>query len=889
MSRWKALYQRLRSLSRPDRLRDQIADEMDFHIEQRAADNVSKGMAPQHARQQAERRFGSATQLRDEGYEVRGLPMIETFWQDLKFGVRLLRRAPGFSLLALLCLTVGIGANAAVWSWVEGILLRPYPAVAHQERMMAIAGTVNGVPGAVGSTEPLSWPDFQDFAANCRLFDSFVVSRITGATIGVGERAEQVTGSIVSSNYFTALGVTPVLGRGFQPDEDQGRNAHPVAVISYELWRERYNGDPSIVGQTQLMNGEKLSIIGIAPAGFYGTFAGRTMNFWVPVSMQERFSASYSLEDRGARWIESYAIRKQRVTAEQAQQEISAVASRLETMYPATNRGHGVKLYPLWRTPFNQAGNLLSTLAIATAVVGFVLFIVCANVSNLLLVKGFARRREITVRLAVGAKRSRLLRQLLTEGFLLSVLAAGAGLIAANWARNLLVVLLPGGSQLNIPGAIDARVLSLSVAICLATAIVFGLVPALQMRDVDLAGTLNAEGASVVGTHRSAVVRSTLVVVQVALSFVLLVGAGLLIASLRQILATGSGFDDSHLLTAFVDFQSAGYKDATRTANTQDRIVERLEALPGVQSAAFARITPFSYSMYPSTPVAIDGSTLSPDKLSRISYNEVGPHYLATMGIDLVAGREFSGADNETSPLVAVVNQTMADQLWPGQAAVGLRIQVKGRWIQVVGVARTVKYRSITELPRPFFYTPLRQSRTGDYLEIRTSLPPDAVAKSLTDEARTVDASLPPASLDTMRAQIEWTTAPQQAALRVIAAFAGLALVLAVVGLYGVISYTVAQSSRELGLRMALGAGQSDLLRLVMWRGIKLTLAGVLIGVGISLACSRLLGYLLYHVSPRDPAVFVVASLLMFVSAVAASFVPAWRACRADPLSALRT
>lgn len=888
MASLKVLYRRLRSLWSPDQTRDEITDELSFHIEQRAADNVRKGMPPEEARRESERRFGSVAQIREEGYEARALPVIETFLQDLKFGVRQLYRAPGFSLLALLCLAVGIGANAAVWSWIEGILLRPYPAVAHQERMMAIAGTVNGVAGAVGSVEPLSWPDVQDFSADCRLFDAFIVSRITGATIGVGDRAEVVTGSIVSSNYFTALGVRPILGRGFEPGEDQGRNAHPVAVISYDLWRERYKGDPSIVGQTQMFNGEKHTIVGVAPAGFYGTFAGRAMAFWVPVSMEEKFSSGYFLEDRNARWIESYAIRKPGVTLEQAQHEISAVASRLETMYPATNRGHGVRLYPLWRTPFNQAGNLLPTLAIAVAVVGFVLFIVCANVSNLLLVRGFARRHEITVRLAIGAKRSRLLRQLLTEGFLLSALAAAAGLTAANWARNLLVVLLPGGSQLNIPGAIDARVLALSVSICLTTAIVFGLVPALQARSVDIAAALNAEGASVVGGG-SGVIRSSLVVVQVALSFALLVGAGLLIASLRQIQNTSSGFDDSHLLTASVDFESAGYKEATRVANTQDQMVDRLEALPGIQSAAFARITPFSYRMNAPETVAIDGSALTPDKLPKIGYNQVGPHYLATMGVPLLAGREFTRADNETSPLVAIVNQAMADQLWPHQDAVGRRIQVKGRWLDVVGVARTVKYRSLTESPQSYFYVPIRQSRTGTVLEIRTSLAPDVVTHSLSQEMHALDPNLPPTNVETMRAQVEWTTAPQQASLRMITVFAGLALALAAVGLYGVMSYTVAQSTRELGLRVALGAAPSDLLRLVMLRGMKLTMAGVLAGIAIALACSRLLGYLLYHVSPRDPTIFVLAFLLMSASALTASFVPAWRASKADPLSALRS
>lgn len=888
MSRFKILYRRLLSLWQPHQVHDEIADEMSFHIDQRTAENMRNGMTPEEARREAVRRFGSLVQIREEAYEVRALPIIETLWQDLKFGVRLLYRAPGFSILALLCLAVGIGANAAVWSWIEGILLRPYPAVAHQERMMAIAGTIKGVPGAVGRSEPLSWPDFQDFRANCRLIDAFIVSRITGATLGVGDHAEIATGSIVTSNYFKALGVTPILGRGFEPEEDQGRNAHPVVVISYDLWQRRYKGDPSIVGQSQMLNRQMHSVIGVAPPGFYGTFVGRPMDFWVPVSMQERFSGGYYLEDRGGHWIESYAMLKPGVSGQQAQQEISAVASRLAAAYPATNRDRGVKLFPLWQTPFNQAGNLLPTLAIALAVVVFVLFIVCANVSNLLLVRGFARRHEITVRLAIGAKRSRLFRQLLTEGFVLSVLAAAVGLTAARCARNLLVLLLPGGSQLNIPGAIDWRVLSLSIAICLASAIVFGLVPGLQASGVGIAEALKAEGTSVVGSGRSGIVRSGLVVVQVALSFALLIGGGLLIASLRELQSIQSGFDDSHLLTASIDFDAAGYT-AERMQNAEDQIVDRLEALRGVQSAAFARTTPFEYRDYSSGTVAFDGSNLPPNMLPTISYNEVGPHYLATMGIPLISGREFTRADNETSLPVTIVNQVMADQLWPRQEVIGRRIQVKDHWLQVVGVARTAKYRSLTESPQPFFYTPLRQSQVGDTLQIKSALPADAVAGLLNHELHAVDANLPSAPVETMHAQIEWTTAPRQAALRMITAFAGLALALAAIGLYAVMSYTVAQSTRELGLRVALGATPSDLLLLVILRGIRLTLAGVLIGIGVALSCSRLLGYMLYRVSPRDPSIFAMAFLLMLASALTACFIPAWRASRANPLAALRS
>jgi predicted permease len=363
--------------------------------------------------------------------------MLQVLWQDMHFGFRMLRRNPGFSSLAILCLTLGIGANAAVFSWIEGILLRPFPLVTHQERMMAVTGTNRATPGH----DDVSWPDFVDFQKNCTLFDAFIVDRIMGTTLAIGDRADRTTASVVSANYFNALGVRPILGRGFEPAEDFGRNAHPVTVISYQMWKERFKGDPGIVGKTQMLNAMPHTIIGVAPEGFYGTFVGWAMQFWVPTSMLETFYPGGSkLEDRGARWIEGFVRLKPGVTPERAQAEISAVAKRLETDYPATNRGRGIRLFPLWQTPFNNAGTLLPTLGIALAVVFFVLLIACANVSNLLLVRAFGRRHEMTVRLSVGAGRDRLLKQLLTEGLILTGLAAAGGLIVANWCRNLLVL-----------------------------------------------------------------------------------------------------------------------------------------------------------------------------------------------------------------------------------------------------------------------------------------------------------------------------------------------------------------------------------------------------------------------------------------------------------------
>ncbi len=807
--------------------------------------------------------------------------------QDLRYGLRQLWRSPGFSSLAILCLTLGIGANTAVFSWIEGILFRPYPAVAHQERLLALAGTARGETGAT----LISWPDFLDLQRSCTLCDAFFVSKITSSTLNVGERAEITRGSIVSANYFDTIGVHPILGRGFEPGEDVGSDSHPVAVISYQLWRNRFKSDPQIVGKMQRLNNVPHTIIGVAPEGFYGTFVGWAMHFWVPASMEETFeSDGYKLEDRGARWIEAYVRLKPGVTRAQAQKEISAIATRLENNYSATNRGRGIKLWPLWQTPFNHAGTLLPTLEIMLAVGAFVLLIACANVGNLLLVRSFARRREMTVRLAIGASRARLLKQLLTEGLILSTLGAAGGLLVAYWCRHALVLLLPArsGVSMYLPGEIDWRVMSLSAGICLFATLIVGLVPALQTRNLDLAGALKAESSGVVGARGTAWVRSGLVVFQVCLSFVLLVGAALLLQSLQEIRTADPGFSTTNVVQTGVSLISAGY-DVPRAKTFQEELIARVRVLPGVESAAFARVTPLGYGTYSSTPIAVDGYQPPPEEQPAVDYNQVSPDYFATLGISLLSGREFTRADDENAPLVAIVNQTMAARYWRGQDPIDRRLQVKGRWVRVIGVAADSKYESMRESPKPFFYVPLLQDFVrGPSLYIRSAQPLQSISAALLHEVHALDGNLALYETITLQEQVDRSTSPQLVAVTLVSILGGLTLLLAAVGLYGVMSYSVAQSNRELGLRMALGAGAANLFRRVISRGLRLSAVGVLCGATAGLALTRLLGTLLYNVSPNDPLAFASAGAVMTIASVAACLLPAWRATRTDPARVLR-
>ena len=882
-----SLPMRLRSRFRPNQLDQELKEELREHLEQQIEHNVQRGMSSEEARYSALRALGGLTQIEEQCREARGGRGLRNFLQDLRYGFRQLRRAPGFAALTILCLTLGIGANAAVFSWLEGILFRPYPLVAHQERLLALAATPRGETRA----DEMSWPDFLDLKRNCTLCEELFVSKITGSTLSIGDHAETATGSIVSANYFDAIGVHPILGRSFEAGDDRGNDSHPVVVISYQLWQHRFQGDPEIVRKMQRFNNVPHTIIGVAPEGFYGTFVGWAIEFWVPVSMEETFeSGGYKLEDRGARWIEAYVRLKPGVSRAQTQQEVSAIASRLEASYPATNRGWGIGLWPLWQTPFNHAGTLLPTLELMVAVVAFVLLIACANVANLLLVRAFARRHEIGVRLAVGASRFRLFQQLLTEGLILSSLGTAGGLLVAYLCRHTLVLLLPArsGHAMYLPGEIDWRVMAWSAGLGMMVTLMVGLVPALEARNLDLAVPLKAESPTVAGPHGKAWMRWGLVVFQVGLSFILLVGAALLLKSLEKIRTASPGFSTTSVVTTGVSLVAAGY-DVPRAKLFQDELIDHLRRLAGVESAAFARVTPLGYATFSSTPIAVDGYQPPLEEQPEIEYNQIGPGYLATLGIPLLSGREFTRSDDETAPLVAIVNRTMMMRYWGGQDPIGRRLEVKGRWARVVGVAADSKYESMRETPRPFFYVPLRQDFVrGPALNIRTTESLESVLATLLREVHGLDENLALYEMITLQEQVNRSSSSQLVAVTLVSILGGLALLLASIGLYAMMSYTVAQSRRELGLRMALGAGPRNLLRLVLSRGLRLTAGGVLFGILGGLALTRFLGKLLYNVSPYDPLGFGSALAVITMTAIAACLSPAWRAARTDPARVLR-
>jgi predicted permease len=887
MAKIRAWLCRFTGLFCKDRSDAEMEEEMQGHIDTLTERNIAAGMPPAEARNAALRQFGGIEQIKEVAREQRRWRWADEFFQDVRFGARMLLRTPGFSVLAILCLTLGIGTNAAVLSWVEGILIRPYPLVSHQDRMFALNATTRGQTGYTG----LSYPEFLDYEKNSTLFESFIIDRIMGTTLSVGDRAERASGGIVSANYFDALGVRPILGRGFRPEEETGRNAHPVTVISYRTWRDRYNSDPNIVGRTQYLNGVQHTIIGVAPEKFHGTFVGYSFSFWVPTSMQETFDTTgYKLENRGERWLEGYAFLKPGVTRQQADAELQAISQRLEKDYPETNRGRNLSLLPLWKTPFNQAGNMTSTLAISMAVVFFVLLIACANVSNLLLARSLLRRHEMTMRLALGAGRRRLIKQLCTEGLLLALIAAVGGIAVAYWCRNALVLAFPSpaaGIVIDLPGQIDWRVLIVSVLICVGATMLFALMPAIHASHIDLSGALKADGGGVVGGSGRSRLRSALVLVQVSLSFVLLAGTGLLMQSLQRMQNTSPGFS-TDVIVSGADLFSAGY-NVERAKAFHTQLLDRVREVPGVESASLARLMPFSYGVFSSANLSFDSYQPAPDEQTSVSYIEVAEDYFKTLGIPLVGGREFQRTDDENAVPVAVINETMAAKYWPGKDPIGQRIKVKDRWMQVVGVAKNVNYENKIEPPRPFFYVPVRQNFfISSSLLIRTRETPDAIRNALVREVHALDPNLAPTPPFRVLEQVDRKGYTQRLSATLIALFGGMALFLAAIGLYAVMAYSVSQSSRELGMRMALGANVQDVLRLVISRGLRLTIGGIAIGAVAAIVLTRLMANLLFKVSPYDPVAFVSAFVILITVALIACFVPARRATRIDPVRALR-
>jgi putative ABC transport system permease protein len=800
---------------------------------------------------------------------------------DLRYAVRMLAKSPAFSLIAILTLGLAIGANSAIFSVVDAVLLRPLP-YPHSEQLVRVFGSQPQL--ALAPTAPANFIEWKE---ENQVFDRIGTYVGQGFNLLGGDKPERVIGVRASADLLQLLGVQPALGRLFTNDEDQeGRGQ--VVILSHEFWRNRFGGEPNTLQQTITLNDQPYTVIGVMPAGF--AFPGTRTQVWVPVA----FNAA-ERKTRDTNFIDVVARLKPGVSIEQARANMNAVARSQTERYPKTNTGIGVKVVSLQE---HTVGDVRPMLVVLLGAVAFVLLIACANVANLLLARAAARQREMAIRGALGASRTRVVRLLLTESVLLAVVGGAVGLLLAIWSLDLLVSLKPANLPRLAEIGVNRTVFLFTLAVSVVTGLLFGVAPALQVSKMDLNEGLKESSRGGTDSPRRHRMRALLVVSEVALSLVLLVGAGLMIRSFSRLLAVDPGFKADHVLTAFVSLPVSKYPKREEQTAFFDRLLERLRNVPGVSAAGVVSDIPLYGGS--STGFDVDGRPeAAPGQRPLTDYRVINPDYFATMGMKLVKGRAFSRYDNEDAPGVVIINETMAARFFAGEDPVGRRLDLSGDpkdLREIVGVVGDVRNYGVDAEVKPEVYVPFLQSAPG-YLSgmvsamtiaVRSAIEPTALAASLREQVQALDKDQPVSEIRTM----EWYLADSMAQRRfnvlLLGAFAGLALILAAVGIYGVIAYTVTQRTHEMGIRIALGAQGGDILKLIFAHAMLTTLAGIVIGLGAAFGLTRLLQNLLYQVTATDPFVFASITLLLLVVAMAATYIPARRAMKVDPITALR-
>jgi len=806
---------------------------------------------------------------------------MRTLWQDLRYGARMLTKNPGFTLIAVITLALGIGANAAIFSVVNAVLLRPLP-FKDPGRLVWVWGTVPKFGQANHS--PV---EFLAYQAQQTSFTEMAAYRNMAFTVTGGAEPEFVQGVIVSPNYFSLLGVPAARGRVFQP-EDVRPGAPRAAVVSYGLWQKRYAGDPSLIGRSFTINGESATVIGVMPPNFQTNLS---TDLWLsPRQIAPDYQMNYrgdTLALREDHYLRVMARLKPGATIEQAQAELNAIAARLEREYP-DQAGHGARVVSLQEMAVSDVRLTLLTLFGAVALV---LLIACANVTNLSLARATARYREIAIRAAVGASRFSLIRQLLTESVLLSLAGGLAGWLLASWGVELLLSLSPEGALRLQEAKLDTTVFLFTLSVSMAAGAVSGLAPALAASKTDLVSTLKegARGARTgVGRNR---LRQGLVVAEVALALVVLIGAGLLVGSFARLTAVKPGFDPNNLMTMWIALTGERY--GTVTANTRfiKELTASLEALPGARGVAISDDFPIQGTDTRDYP-EIEGRGAAPEDRTLVGHHAINPRYFEAMRVPLVKGRAFTERDDASAPPVVIINEAMANRVWPNEESLGKRIRFGGPgepWSEVVGVVANVKHDGLHLADSPHCYSPhLQQPRPFLAIAVRSQTDQAALLASVRQAVRKIDPNLPLVQPLTMEDRMERVVATRRLTLALFSLFAVVALSLAAIGLYGVMSYGVAQRTHELGIRIALGATSRDALKLVIGQGMKLVALGLALGLGVALIGSRLMSHLLFGVSARDPLTFVVIAFLLTFVALLACYIPARRATKVDPMVALR-
>ena len=815
--------------------------------------------------------------------------------QDLRYGARTLLKKPGFTLIAVVTLALGIGANTAIFSVTDKLLVRSLPVKDPQQ--LVLINSVSVSPHFVGNA--FSYPDFSDYRAQNEVFSGLLAFNTADLELKTNDQVERVASEYVSVNYFDVLGVTAWRGRTFSPEEDREPGAQAVVVISDAFWRKRFAADPNLIGQTITLNGFPLTVIGIAARDFNGMILEEPTEIWVPALMHPRLAQSKFIEHRNDRFLLLMGRVKDGITQPQAEAGMDALAQQVKDANtpPGTiTKGLPFSEQHIQFEPGGKGISILrkrfsSPLKLLMAVVGLVLLIACANVAGLLLARGVARRKEMAIRLALGASGWRLSRQLLTESMLLALAGGAAGLLLAPWLVTLLMKtqarLLT--AQTLLGEGVDRRVLGFTALIALMAGIVFGVAPAWQSSRADLVPALKEEGDASNQRERRVNFRSLLVVAQLALAIVVLIGAGLCIKTMRNLLAIDPGFQAESLLVVPLDLDKKKYDEARGRA-LQQEVIERFASVPGVEAVSYGLVMPISGNRYMSS-LFVEGRKPLPDEQMAFDASFVGARYHETMGIRLAKGRGFTEQDRAGAPRVVIINEAMARQLFPGEDALGKRLSLgKGEPLEITGITQDVKHHDLTEAPLPHFDLPAMQRGYDSYTNIVVRVKGRGAdfIPAIRTELRAIDSSLPVSGIKAMSEQITNTLAATRLASTLISGFGIVAMLLAAIGLYGVMAYTVSRRTREIGIRMALGAGSRDVLSLVIRQGMLLTAIGVAAGLGAAYVSTRVTEGLLYGVSATDSATFAIVALLLSGVSLAACWIPARRATKVDPMIALR-
>ena len=818
---------------------------------------------------------------------------MENLIKDIRYGVRMLTKNPGVTLVAVVTLAFGIGANTAIFSGVSAFLMRPLnvPNAGELIRPLEIAEDR-------GITDEMSYPDYLDYRNQATSFTGLAAEDMIQAAIDSENQNDVIWGQVVSANYFDVIEVKPILGRSFLPEEDKTIGANPVVVLSHSFWQRRMASDPNVVGKTVKLNNRAYRVIGVAPDYFVGTKFALALDFWTPISMAEDLRRNPGiLAERGSHWMNVIGRLKPGVSMGQASAEMNAIATRLNQAYPdhranTTQAKVMAEIDGRWE---DMGGVFKSAGAIAMAIVGLILLIACANVANLMLARAAARRKEIGIRLALGANRGRLIRQLLTESILLSLAGGALGLLLAFWVTDLMQGFIPI-LEYNIVTdffALDSRALVFTLIISLATGIIFGLAPAWHSSNPDVVPVLKGDPEHAQrGKRRAFGLRNVLVVAQVALSLVVLVCGGLFIKSFRKAQTMDPGFDNANGLILSMSPTLVGYdKDQARQFFRQ--VLERVSHVPGVEAAAFTQILPLGDSSNSNGPILKEGETLARGSAGRnIMETMISPGYFKTMQIPILEGRDFDDRDQPKTKPVIIINQRMAEMLWPGESAVGKRIFIGSDSrdpLEVVGVVKTGKYRTLAEDPKPFFYYSMGQWRpTTMALVIRPYVDPRSLVGAVRAEVQALDRRVPVFAVKTMEQHKTYALWAPNMAASFSLAFGVVAILLSAVGLYSVMAYVVSQRTREVGIRMALGANRADVLKMITRQGMRLAAVGVVIGLVLALALAQVLSSLLIGITGYDVTTFILVPVLLAAVALVACYLPARRATKVDPLVALR-